>query len=310
MLLAVTPNPTIDRSLWLDQLRPGDVHRAERVHVAAGGKGLNVARAARRLGCPVQVTGPLAGDTGSLLERLARQEGFDASWAWRGQGETRQCHLIHTRAGDSTVVNEEGDPIGEADWEGFSGHAADLARHASAVTISGSRPPGIPADSLLRLARRLASPGRPVYLDTSSEALRAVLAQPRGLCIKVNRSEFSLALGEAGTRETPRLLEHCRRLIGQDARLVAVTSGRTALAAAREGAWLATAPDVEVVSTVGSGDSFLAGLVAARLRGDPLPEALAAAAACGAANALSDLPARFDPEEARRLLSEVRLESL
>lgn len=307
MLLAITPNPTIDRSLWLGKLEPGQVHRTSRVHLAAGGKGMNVARAALCLGVPTTVTGPLAGHTGKLLRALAIEEGFQADWRRRQKGETRQCHLIHVEGGDSTVINESGDPMDPADWLRFRNHARNLARHASAVTISGSLPPGLPAESLTTLAERLAQAGRPVYVDGSGPSLAHALQHPQGLSLKINHREFTSALGLRDLEELKSLLTPVKEMAAAGARLIVVTAGdRGALAVTGEESWLLEPPQVKLHSSVGSGDSFLAGLVVGQLKGMNLEASLKLACGCGAANAESELPGRFDPESARMLAGETK----
>lgn len=311
MILALTPNPTIDRSLWLDRLTLGQVHRARRVHCAAGGKGMNVARAASILGTDVLVSAPLGGHTGRQFEELAAGEGFRSEWYWRASGETRNCILIHHETADSTVINEPGSQMSEDDWRGFGTHVEGLAERAGAVVFSGSHAPGLPFASLSDLARRLASGRRTVYLDTSGAALAEALRRPVGLHIKVNAGEFVHALGGQDSPREAWLLSESRRLIEQGAAMVIVTSGASgALAVARQGTWKAAAPAVSTVSSVGSGDVFLAALASSRLRGEDIPEALAEAIACGAANATTPLPGHFSTELARSLRRETRVEAL
>jgi fructose-1-phosphate kinase PfkB-like protein len=156
-------------------------------------------------------------------------------------------------------------------------------------------------------------PQRAVYVDTSAAALTAVLARPEGLCIKVNRGELAGGLGLESNEILPTdLIHEAQKLIAQGAVLVVVSlGGEGALMITAEGqVWQATAPALKVISTVGSGDSMLAGLVVARLRGYSLPEALAFSVACGTANVMSTLPGRFEWGQVETLLGQVGVTQL
>lgn len=312
MLLAVTPNPTIDRTLRVPVLTVGAVQRATQVRLGAGGKGLNVARVAGILGSPVLATGPLAGKAGQTVADLAAAEGLAADWFWLSQGETRTCLLINHDAGDATVINEPGPNVSPQDWAAFSRHAQRLAQQAQAVAFSGSIPLGVAPESPGELARAVAAGGQPVYVDTSGPALQSILAQPQGFCIKINQMELAAGLNLAAERPpTEWLIGAGQTLLARGAALVVVTrGGQGALAIAPEGIWQATPPAIELVSTVGSGDSFLAGLAVARLRGQPIQQALALGVACGSANALGDMPARFERSQVDGLLPQVTIEKL
>ena len=308
MLLTVTSNPTIDRTLHVSEMTVGAVHRADEVHLAAGGKGLNVSRAARTLGYDVLATGPLAGRAGQIVADLAVAEGLAADWYWLKEGETRTCLLINHDSGDATVINEQGPMVLERDWRGFAAHVATLAQNTEAITFAGSVPLSVRPEALGELARSLLTTDRVVYVDTSGAALAAVLAQPAGLCIKVNQAELTTGLG---LESNDRLLEAGQMLLNQGAALVVVTLGSDgAIAIAPHGVWQARPPSIEVVSTVGSGDSLLAGLAIARLEGKTIAESLAFGVACGSANTLSDLPGRFEQSQVAVVLGEVRSEKL
>jgi fructose-1-phosphate kinase PfkB-like protein len=187
-----------------------------------------------------------------------------------------------------------------------------LAAEAEAVAFSGSLPPGVEPAALAALARAVAAPERPVYLDTSVAALKAALAQPSGLCLKVNRAELAEGLDwPVEAFSTERFMVAGQELLGRGAELIVVTLGeKGALALNREGCWQANPPPVAMVSTVGSGDSFLAGLAVARLEGKTIKDALAFAVACGAANATTRLPGRFEQGVVESLLAQVTLSPL
>ena len=308
--LAVTPNPAIDRRLHVGQLAVGEVNRAGRVENAAGGKGLNVVRAARTLGYRVVATGPLGGHTGHLFADLTCAEGLDTDWYWLESGDTRITTLITHDNRDTTVINEPGPAVSKMAWLEFLAHIQGLADQSAAITLSGSLPPDVDTAEFCALARSLALPERRVYLDTSGEVLQLALSQPDRLCIKVNRTELATGLRQS-LAEVTDVVKAGKMLLMCGAALVVVTMGREgAIAIAPEGCWQANSPAVEVVSTVGSGDSLLAGFAVALLNGEPIEYALKLGVACGAANATSHLPGRFEYATVEKLLAQVEITEL
>ncbi len=310
MLLAITPNPTIDRTLTVSKMSIGEVHRAEKVHLAAGGKGLNVARTALTLGIDVLATGPLAGNAGRIVASLAEDEQLPTHWHWLPKGETRTCLLINHRNQDATVINEPGPYVDEDGWQDFVDHIESLATEAKIVTFSGSLPDGIEGENFVALTRKLRTSHRKVYIDTSSTALGAVLANPEGLHLKVNWQELSSSL-HTSLESVSRITKVGRTLIDRGATAVIITLGKEgALGISQEGCWLVYAPSVRVVSTVGSGDAFLAGLVIAQMQGHSLATALQWATACGSANAMTGLPGRFNESTMKKLLDHIGFKQL
>ncbi len=308
MLLIVASNPAIDRTLHVPTLEPGRVHRPRQVHLGAGGKGLNVARAARVLGHPCRLTGCLAGHTGALVEDLARAEGLEATWHHLAGGETRNCLLLNHEGGDATVINEPGPLLSAADWADFSARVSRMAREARTVVLAGSVPPSVDPEAYAVLCRSLARQVGRVWVDSPGAPLAALLHDPRGLSLKVNRAELSEALG-CPLEDPGRLLAALRALIGAGATLAGVTLGpQGALLATADGAWRVEAPTTGLVSSVGSGDSFLAGLAVGWERDWSPPEALRLAAACGAANAETPYPAHFRSSRVQELFEACRAE--
>jgi 1-phosphofructokinase family hexose kinase len=243
---------------------------------------------------------------------LAVAEGLSADWYWLEAGETRTCMLITHDSGDATVINEPGEAMSNDAWADFAAHVARLARQARAVAFCGSLMPGVEPGRLSTLARSLAAAGQTVYLDTSAAALAAALAQPAGLCLKVNRAELAVGLNQpVDYFSTGPIIEVGQELLGRGAALVVVTLGdEGVLAIAAEGCWQASAPPVQVVNSAGSGDAFLGGLAVARLQGQDLETALRVAVACGAANAATIMPGQFEWGTVEALLTRVKVKRL
>jgi 1-phosphofructokinase family hexose kinase len=296
MILCITPNPAIDRTLVLPRLTPGEVLRPEQVIVEAGGKGLNVARALRVLGSAARCWGPAGGHNGRLLAELAAAEGLGAAWA-EVSGETRICTILVDRAsGLSTGIYERGAALAPGEWARLAGDALRLAGECSLACISGSLPAGAPPQALGELVAALQAAGRPVWVDTSGPALEAALrARPAG--VKVNHEEAGALLG-AAIDSVPAAAAAARALHAAGAGQAVVTLGRLgAVLAGPAGCWHAAAPAVRAISAVGSGDACFAGLLHGLASGAAPALALGAGVAAGAANARHAGAGRFTREE-------------
>jgi 1-phosphofructokinase family hexose kinase len=308
-ILCVTPNVAIDRTLSVSGFAAGGVWRAQAARAAAGGKGLNVARALLGLGRSMCCAGLLGGAAGRQVAALADAEGLPARWTWI-EGETRTSVIVVGDGGETTVINEPGPMLSEREWGRFIVDVADAASEAATVCISGSLPPGSPTGGLARLIAAAAGAGdRPLWLDTSGAALaEAVAAAPPG--IKINAEEAGALLGRR-VRDPAEALTAARDIRRRRSDRVAITMGAEgAVLASGGGDWYASAPRIDAVNPVGSGDCFLAGLVAGLADGRGEAEALRLATACGAANAMTSRAGAIEPADLARLLERTRVRAV
>ena len=307
MIICITPNPAIDRTLILPGLVLGSVQRAERSIVAAGGKGLNVARAIRTLGGEALCMGFAGGHTGRLLADLAQNEGLHFSWTWIN-AETRTCIILVSQNGDATVISEPGTPVSKSDWKRLQRDVRKTVSSAGLMCISGSLPPNSSADDLQGLLHMLVDAGKQVWVDTSGNALDAALTVP-GICIKVNGDEIGRLLGFE-VNDVPSARRALRMLGERGLTACVITLGAAgALLSTNEGRWHALGPRVRVVSSVGSGDTFLGGLVSALDGGKDWPKALRDAVAAGTANVLSPGGGQFTFQEFQDIREQVQIQA-
>jgi len=276
-LLIATPNLCLDRTEFLSVLVPGSVLRSSSVEVTAGGKGVNVARVARAYGRRPAIVGFVADADGDQLLGLLRGEGADVVPV-RTAGRARQAIVMIEQAADRvTIVNEPGNPIGGADWARYLAAVRPLLAGQDLLVCAGSLPPGAPADGYGQLVGLARAAGVGTILDTAPGALRAALASGPDL-VTPNLEEAEAAVGgqpgdvlTAGGADIPgRALRVARELRELGAVRVAVTAGAAGVGFVDEhGAtsWVPAVP-VDVVSPVGAGDSFVAGL-ALGLSADP-----------------------------------------
>lgn len=307
MILCITPNPAIDRTILLPTLVLGSVHRAQTVIVAAGGKGLNVARTIQQLGGQPLCMGFAGGHSGRLLADLAQNEGLHSAWTWVG-AETRTCTILVSDNKDATLINEPGTPVSVSDWKQLQQDVEKQLSSAELVSISGSLPLNSSREDFQDLLTMLVEAGKQVWVDTSGMALKTALAHPQ-ICIKVNADEIGEALGLQvnDLSSAGRALD----LLGERAPAVCViTLGSAgALLATREGRWFAKGPQIRVVSTVGSGDAFFGGLLSSLGHGQDWPEALRSGVAAGTANALSAGGGRFALHDFQAIRAQTQIQA-
>ncbi|MFP5503172.1 MAG: 1-phosphofructokinase family hexose kinase, partial [Candidatus Sericytochromatia bacterium] len=233
---------------------------------------------------PVQATGLVAGHTGRWIEARLEAEGIAHAFHRLPEGESRLClAIVQPGGGALTEINEDGPFVPRAEFEAFAARYAALVGESDWVALSGSLPPGLDGEAYMALMAEARSAGKAVSLDTSGPALRRAI-EGRPDVVKPNQHEAEEALGYAITPESlPRALGE---LLDLGARRVALTLGEAGAAiATRDQAFFLTAPRVEPVNPVGSGDSFLAALIFGLRRGMPLAEAGRWAVAAGTANA-------------------------
>jgi 1-phosphofructokinase family hexose kinase len=301
MIACVAPSPSIDRLFEVKRLQPGGIHRPTRLVQVAGGKGLNAARAAAALGAEVRAVALLGGYSGRWIADELGRLGLPFVAAWC-RGETRNClSVADEETASLTEFYEANAAVSPREWEAFACAVQDAAALAAWTTVSGSLPPGAPADGY----EMLAAAGVNVAVDTA--ALGA--AQPA--LVKVNAAEAAtltgLAVGSAD--EAMEAAHELRRQIGAEGRAAAVTCGRdgAVLVAPDGSAWYGSLPAAGRYP-VGSGDAFLAGLVSALAVGDGWPGALAAALGAAAANAELPGAGLLDGARARALAAQAVVE--
>jgi len=303
-IVTVTLNAAVDTTLTVGTLRVGESETARDVLRLPGGKGNNVARTLHRLGIPVIATGLIGGPAAGVIVEGLEGEGISGRFMHIAIG-TRTCTaIVELDHGRVTEVNEPGAPVAPEVARRFQDHLDDLLRGGGValLVLSGSLPPGLPDDYYARLVRQAREAGVPAVVDSKGTALEAALAEAP-LLVKPNKVEAETLLGRRidGVDDALR----AARVMGRRGpRVVALTLGaQGAVLSSEQGAWLARAPRQEAVDTVGSGDAFVGGLVGglwdavssgaaaslseATTDAAILAPALARAAACGAANALT-----------------------
>ena len=312
MILTVTLNAAIDRTVAVPNFRLAHRHRAVESRTVAGGKGINVARALNRLGRPVIATGFAGGPTGTRVLEALREEAVLTDFT-RIAGETRvNMAVIDPTSGEQTEINERGPAVSPEEVETFVDRLTYLASGAKLCVLAGTLPPGASADLYARLVKDLLELGVPVVLDAEGDAMLAGLRAGASVVTPNEREAEELVGQEFADRDD--LVQGLSELVRLGAVEAAITRPDGCVAVVGEGAerrFLEVRTEsLEAVSTVGSGDAFLAGYVAARYDGGSPDECLAYGVACGAESTQHFGAGMVDRNQIERLLGEVHVQGL
>ncbi len=295
MVLTVTLNPMLDKTVAVDRLHRGEIHRASRIDCVVGGKGVNVSRQLQRFGVETVATGLLGGEVGMQLARLLSSEGLLHDF-YRIAGMTREGVTYREPDGSWTAVFEPPHPVTAREAEEFLLHCARLLTGADWVVCSGSSPSGETDRTFSQIIAMAEGCGCKSYLDSYGEAFRQAL-RSRPSVVQCNRAELSASLGRP-LADDEVLIGVLKDAAERGLTRVIVTDGPRPAFAAEDGRiWRIIPPPVNAVNATGSGDCLAAGMLKELLEGRLFASALRYGAAAGAANATRWDVATVTPEE-------------
>ncbi len=312
MIVTVTLNAALDRTLTVPTFQLGHRHRASHVLNLAGGKGINVARALKRLDVPVVATGLAGGRTGTRIVEELTSEAILNDFVRIAEESRSSTAVVDPMENIYTEINEPGPHVTEDELATLLEKLHYLSRGAEFVVFAGTLPRDVPesfyADAIRDLNRR----GVRVVLDSEGEPLRlGIEAEP--FLVSPNQWEAEHVVGQELEDEDDYLMA-LDRISELGARNVHITQENGCYGLFREDRqthrYRAAAPQVEPISVVGAGDVLLAQFLAAQLGGKTVEEALRLAVAAGAASTLEVGAGRFDPKDAGRLAGGVELHEL
>jgi 1-phosphofructokinase family hexose kinase len=312
VIVCLAANPSIDKLFGIERLVRGDIHRPSVLVQTAGGKGLNVARAANAVGGDVRAVALLRGHAGRWLEETLAAEGVHGSFVWC-HGENRSSlSVADHETGGLTEFYENGAVVPTAAWVELMHETASLLPDATWLTISGSLPRGAPDAGYRDLVAEARAAGVGVALDAEGDRLRVALDAGPDI-VKVNSAEARemLDVPTARREEALAAAAKLRDLAGGDGHAGIVTRGSEGVVlAAPDGTLYEGMLYVRGRYPVGSGDAFLAGLVVALERGRSWDEALQLALATATANAEMPGGGKLDPARASALAEDARVRVL
>jgi 1-phosphofructokinase family hexose kinase len=325
-ILTVALNAAVDTTLIIPApLRIGETNRVSSVLKLPGGKGINVARVLHALDVPAHVTGIVGGPTGRFIKNGLAKAGIDATFLSIA-GQSRTCNaVIEDESHRVTEINEPGPTLSYKDADAFLELYEHLLSDARAVVLSGSLPPGLPDDYYVPLIHLASMTGIPVFLDSSRPSLLPALAA-RPLLVKPNAAETQQFIGHE-MRDVEDAVRAGQRMRERGAHMVAITRGEQGVVLVTgAGSWLANVDVSHPLSSVGSGDAFIAGFIAglheavekrgmgslsiALANTDTLLQALVLAVACGAANTLHLGAGVLEREDVERFRHKVSVSAI
>ncbi len=312
MIITVTLNAALDRTLTVPNFQPGHRHRASQKLTLAGGKGINVARALKRLDVPVVATGLAGGRTGTRIVEELTSEAILNDFVRIADESRTSTAVVDPMSTSFTEINEWGPEVEDDELRTLREKLRYLARGADAVVFAGSLPRGVEESLYADAIRELNRAGVHTVLDSAGEPLRLGVDAEPGL-VSPNQHEAEGLVGQELNDEADFLMA-LDTIAEQGARSVLITHGAGAYGLTREERrarrFHAAAPALEPVSAVGSGDVLLASFLTARLGGRAFEDALRTAVAAGAASTLEVGAGRFEPRESGRLAPQVQLAEL
>lgn len=312
MIYTLTLNPSLDVDLTVESLVPDDSNRVRRRREYPGGKGLNVSRVAKVLGGRTMGLVVTGGGTGERVGHLLREDEVPFE-TLEVEAETRTNTIISEESTRRvTRINERGQTLSERVTRVLFDKLELLdLRAVSYLVLGGSLPGDTPKDLYLKIIKRLNAKGDPcrILLDADGETLARALEVGPAL-IKPNTHEAARALGHP-VEGLEGAIAAAREFREKGVETVLLTMGRAGVVACGPaGTWHAVPPEVEAVSAVGSGDSFIAGYLTSKTLGLDERSALVRACAAGAATALTSGTELCHPEDVARLGPKVQVERL
>ena len=310
MILTVTLNAAVDRTVVVPSLTLGHRHRASEGIALAGGKGINVARGLRALDVPVLATGLVGGRNGDAIRDGLSEAAIPFDLVEIQSPSRTSTAIVDPMTGTQTEINEHGPAVSPEEAQEFQRRLEFLMEYATAVVFAGSLPANLDEGFLAAALHKAREEDLYTVVDAPPTVLKAALKTEPSL-VSPNQHEaesavgFDFIEGEDFLRGIGRLVE-----LGAERACVTSPSGHSYVAV-EGGVISASAPEVEALSTIGSGDAYLAGMLAGLLHRKVSPvEAVRLAAGCAAANAETLGAGVFEARRAEELAEEVRAEFL
>lgn len=307
MITAISMNPSFDKTVEVDSLTLGEVNRIRSSRQDVGGKGINVAVVAKRLGLDARCVGCAGRDGIEKIEAALEREGIDHAFL-PVEGSVRTNMKIVSRDGKGvTELNEPGATLSPEDRERFLEVVRDKARDSSYLVVTGSLPPGCPEDTYRELMRTVGSV--PCILDVGGNALNVgVEAQP--FMIKPNLQELEESVGMP-LRTMRAIRDAARGYVRKGVQYVIVSMGSMgAMCVSQQTALFASALKVSVRSTVGAGDAMIGGILKGMQMEGNMTRAFRYGVAAGAASVMTEGTQLIIPSDFSRLLDQVRVQEV
>lgn len=259
MIITVTMNPAIDKTVELTHLEQGSLNRLTNVIIDAGGKGINVSKAIKELGGETIATGFVGGSGGMIIERLLKEQGITSDFI-HVAGETRTNLKVVEQNGFVTELNEPGPVIKQEEIDVLTDKLIAFANHEALFVIAGSIPSGVDKNIYKNIIEKVKEKGARVFLDADGELfLNTLEAKPD--FIKPNRTELEEYYAMDYRANEKELIAMGYKFLDKGIGMIAISLGQMgALFLTREKCIKCPGLKVEAHSTVGAGDAMVAAL--------------------------------------------------
>ena len=304
-ILIVSPNANLDSYYMMEQIQVNAVNRAHVAVHTAGGKGNNMARAARSLGGNILSLGMVGGTSGQYIRQELEREGIPHELVWTKNETRRSSTLIDTRLLQTTVVLDAGEPVELENGRELIARTRQYAKQAKYLVLIGSLPHGLPTSYYADFIHAVADfPQLKICLDCSGEVLKKA-TEARAHVIKINAQEFYGSFLEHEAFELSQVLAVFHRLENQGLELLIITNGSKGayIFPSQKPPFLVNTRVDTLVTTVGAGDTFLAGLLLKLLDDRDIEEAACFASAAAAANLQNIVCGSLTQEDVRDFLA-------
>ncbi len=259
MIVTVTMNPAIDKTVEIDTLCPGGLNRIQRVEYDAGGKGINVSKTIKELGGESIAVGFLGGNSGRTIENVLNQKGIRNDFVWVDQ-ETRTNTKVFEKSGELTELNEPGPVISPEQSQELLNKISAYASEGTLVILAGSIPSGVDSDIYAQIIQMVHEKGGKVLLDADGKLFREALEAVPDI-IKPNRVELEEYMGIDYRASEKELLDAAEKFLESGIETIAVSMGKSGAMFVRDGYQVkCPALSVKSHSTVGAGDAMVAAL--------------------------------------------------
>lgn len=259
MIVTVTMNPAIDKTVEIDTLCPGGLNRIQRVEYDAGGKGINVSKTIKELGGESIAVGFLGGNSGRTIENVLNQKGIRNDFVWVEQ-ETRTNTKVFEKSGELTELNEPGPVISPEQSQELLNKISAYASEGTLVILAGSIPSGVDSDIYAQIIQMVHEKGGKVLLDADGKLFREALEAVPDI-IKPNRVELEEYMGIDYRASEKELLDAAEKFLESGIETIAVSMGKSGAMFVRDGYQVkCPALSVKSHSTVGAGDAMVAAL--------------------------------------------------
>ena len=308
MITTVTLNPALDKLMQIDHIEIGETNRAELLSASAAGKGIDVAKVLRDFNHEVSATGFLGGMVAPIFRQCFEEEKIHDHFVSIA-GTTRTNIQLFDTKGKRTELLEKGPKVDAHELNQLLQKVEKLAKQSTVIAICGSAPQGVDKAYFTKLIQVAKANCDQVIVDTSGPLLKVAIEEKAKL-IKPNKDEM-LELMNQKTATDEQMIEYAQTICKQGITYVLVSLGKEgAMLVSEHGVWKGKAPEVEVKSTLGCGDTVVASMCLSLTEGDEPSTMLQKAIALSSANALTFETAHVIQQDYQSLLPRCQVEKI